>query len=55
MITAAPGFPGLLFLQSAPHRFEELRPVFLEHAFKIVVPDGEAPAPVEGTPFEVDL
>jgi hypothetical protein len=46
---------ALLFLQSAPHRFEELRPVFLEHAFRIVLPDGDAPAPVEEAPFEVDL
>jgi len=46
---------ALTFLQSAPHRFAELRPLFLALAHKVEIPDTEAPEAAEPYPLEVEL
>ncbi len=46
---------ALMFLQSAPQRFAELRPLFLQLASTVVMPPGEAPESSADSPFEVDL
>ncbi len=54
-VFVTPVLYALMFLQSAPQRFDELRPIFLTVAFEATIPDWDAPESTDHVLTEDEL